>query len=76
MGCAYHGDCDDGDVFCSGSGKPYGPTFTVGVAYYLSNNLDDLKNNSYPCIGLRLQDASVEANFERKKFKYLIDNSR
>ncbi|RIB07164.1 concanavalin A-like lectin/glucanase domain-containing protein [Gigaspora rosea] len=94
-GCAYHGD--DGDFFCSGSGKPYGPTFTVGdtigcylnfrnddkmifytknginlgIACYLPNNLDDLKNNLYPCIGLRSQDASVEANFGRKKFKYL-----
>ncbi|RIB26074.1 hypothetical protein C2G38_2065921, partial [Gigaspora rosea] len=38
---------------------------------YLPNNLDDLKNNSYPCIGPRSQDASVEANFGRKKFKYL-----
>ncbi|RIB16603.1 hypothetical protein C2G38_2090480 [Gigaspora rosea] len=37
----------------------------------IPNNLDDLKNNSYPCIGLRSQDASVEANFGRKKFKYL-----
>ncbi|RIB26990.1 hypothetical protein C2G38_2063349 [Gigaspora rosea] len=34
-------------------------------------NLDDLKNNSYPCIGLRSQDASVETNFGCKKFKYL-----
>ncbi|RIB29235.1 hypothetical protein C2G38_2057344, partial [Gigaspora rosea] len=46
-------------------------TKNVGVACYLSNNLDDLKNNSYPCIGLRSQDASVEANFGCKKFKYL-----
>ncbi|RIB09725.1 hypothetical protein C2G38_2107854, partial [Gigaspora rosea] len=38
---------------------------------YLPNNLDDLKNNSYLCIGLRLQDTSIEANFGRKKFKYL-----
>ncbi|RIB08760.1 hypothetical protein C2G38_2146894 [Gigaspora rosea] len=80
-GCAYHGD--DGDFFCSGSGKPYGPTYTVGdtigcylnfrnddkmifytknginlgIVCYLPNNLDDLKNNLYPCIGLRSQDA-------------------
>ncbi|RIA99898.1 hypothetical protein C2G38_2236721 [Gigaspora rosea] len=38
---------------------------------YLPNNLDGLKNNSYPCIGLRLQDTSVEANFGRKKFKLI-----
>ncbi|RIB07156.1 hypothetical protein C2G38_2114524 [Gigaspora rosea] len=38
---------------------------------YLPNNLDDLNNNLYPCIGLRSQDASDEANFGRKKFKYL-----
>ncbi|RIB10311.1 hypothetical protein C2G38_2146141 [Gigaspora rosea] len=43
----------------------------LGIACYLPNNLDDLKNNLYPCIGLRSQDASVEANFGRKKFKYL-----
>ncbi|RIB27637.1 hypothetical protein C2G38_2160056 [Gigaspora rosea] len=55
------------EFFCSGSGKPYGPTFTIGVAIYLPNNLDNLKNNSYPCIGLRSQDASFEANFGRKK---------
>ncbi|RIB09168.1 hypothetical protein C2G38_2209595 [Gigaspora rosea] len=68
-GCAYHGD--DGNFFCSGSGKPYGPTYTVGIVCYLPNNLNDLKNNLYPCIGLRSQDASVEANFGCKKFKYL-----
>ncbi|RIB10980.1 hypothetical protein C2G38_2104735, partial [Gigaspora rosea] len=27
-GCAYHGD--DGHFFCSGSVKPYGPTYTAG----------------------------------------------
>ncbi|RIB28580.1 hypothetical protein C2G38_2058925, partial [Gigaspora rosea] len=27
-GCAYHSD--DGNFFCSGSGKPYGPTYTIG----------------------------------------------
>ncbi|RIB15829.1 hypothetical protein C2G38_2092384, partial [Gigaspora rosea] len=27
-GCAYHGDY--GNFFCSGSGKPYGPTYTIG----------------------------------------------
>ncbi|RIB13453.1 hypothetical protein C2G38_2098267 [Gigaspora rosea] len=41
------------------------------LQYYLPNNLNDLKNNLYPCIGLRSQDASVEANFGHKKFKYL-----
>ncbi|RIB26036.1 hypothetical protein C2G38_2065939, partial [Gigaspora rosea] len=39
---------------------------------YLPNNLDDLKNNSYPCIGLRSQDASIEANFGRKKMIEMI----
>ncbi|RIB06433.1 hypothetical protein C2G38_2116087, partial [Gigaspora rosea] len=38
---------------------------------YLPNNLDDLKNNFYLCIGLSSHDASVELNFVRKKFKYL-----
>ncbi|RIB09450.1 kinase-like domain-containing protein [Gigaspora rosea] len=40
-GCAYHGD--DGDFFCSGSGKPYGPTFTVGytIGCYLNFRNDD-----------------------------------
>ncbi|RIB10316.1 hypothetical protein C2G38_2206480 [Gigaspora rosea] len=55
-GCAYHSD--DGYFFGSGSGKPYGPAYTAGIACYLPNNLDDLKNNLYPCIGLRSQDAS------------------
>ncbi|CAG8748606.1 12131_t:CDS:2, partial [Ambispora leptoticha] len=41
--------------------------FILGIASYLPNNLDDLKNNLYPCIGLRSQDASVEANFGCKK---------
>ncbi|RIB10971.1 hypothetical protein C2G38_2250434 [Gigaspora rosea] len=94
-GCAYHGD--DGYFFCSGSGKPYGPTYTagdtigcylnfrnddkmifytknginIGIACYLPNNLDDLINNLCPFIGIRSQDASIEANFGRKKFKYL-----
>ncbi|RIB11032.1 concanavalin A-like lectin/glucanase domain-containing protein [Gigaspora rosea] len=94
-GCAYHGD--DGYFFCSGSGKPYGPTYTVGdtigcylnfrnddkmifynknginlgIVCYLPNNLDNLKNNLYPCIGLKSQGAFAEANFGHKKFKYL-----
>ncbi|RIB04874.1 hypothetical protein C2G38_2119704 [Gigaspora rosea] len=48
-------------------------TKNVGVACYLSNNLDDLKNNSYPCIGLRSQDASVEANFGHKKLNASVE---
>ncbi|RIB19029.1 hypothetical protein C2G38_1301160 [Gigaspora rosea] len=98
-GCAYHGD--DGQLFCSGSdkpySKPYGPTYSagdtigcylnlrnndkmifytkngvnLGIACYLPNNFDYLKNKLYPCVGLRSQDASVEANFGHNKFKYL-----
>ena len=36
MGCAYHSD--DGDFFCSGSGKPYGLTYTIGdtIGCYLN----------------------------------------
>ncbi|RIB09726.1 hypothetical protein C2G38_2107855, partial [Gigaspora rosea] len=43
------------------------------MIFYTKNsiNQDDLKNNLYPCIGLRSQDTYVEANFGRKKFKYL-----
>ncbi|RIB27400.1 hypothetical protein C2G38_2061993, partial [Gigaspora rosea] len=43
------------------------------IIFYTKNsiNQDDLKNNLYPCIGLRSQDASVDANFGCKKFKYL-----
>ncbi|RIB28880.1 concanavalin A-like lectin/glucanase domain-containing protein [Gigaspora rosea] len=35
-GCGYHGD--DGNSFCSGSGEPYGPTYTVGdiIGCYLN----------------------------------------
>ncbi|RIB14663.1 concanavalin A-like lectin/glucanase domain-containing protein [Gigaspora rosea] len=35
-GCGYHGD--DGYSFCSGSGEPYGPTYTVGdiIGCYLN----------------------------------------
>ncbi|RIB16700.1 hypothetical protein C2G38_2090207 [Gigaspora rosea] len=43
----------------------------LGIACYLPNNFDYLKNNLYPCIGLRSQHASVEANFSHNKFKYL-----
>ncbi|RIB20274.1 concanavalin A-like lectin/glucanase domain-containing protein [Gigaspora rosea] len=43
----------------------------LGIVCYLPNNFDYLKNNLYPCIGLRSQDASVEANFGHNKFKYL-----
>ncbi|RIB21150.1 hypothetical protein C2G38_2177492 [Gigaspora rosea] len=58
MECAYHGD--DGDFFCSGSGKPYGPTFTVGdtIGCYLNFRNDDkmifyIKNVGWrgPCRG-------------------------
>ena len=40
-GCAYHGD--DGYFFCSGSGKPYGPSYTVGdtIGCYLNFRNDD-----------------------------------
>ncbi|RIB24571.1 hypothetical protein C2G38_2069649 [Gigaspora rosea] len=48
-------------------------TKNVGVACYRSNNLDDLKNILYPCIGLRSQDASVEANFRYKKLTKVND---
>ncbi|RIB02556.1 concanavalin A-like lectin/glucanase domain-containing protein [Gigaspora rosea] len=39
-GCAYHGD--DGQLFCSGSDKPYGPTYSAGdtIGCYLN-----LRNN-------------------------------
>ncbi|RIB07412.1 hypothetical protein C2G38_2113839 [Gigaspora rosea] len=41
------------------------------IVCYLPDNLVYLKNNLYPCIVLRSQDASVKANFGHKKFKYL-----
>ncbi|RIB26457.1 hypothetical protein C2G38_2064780, partial [Gigaspora rosea] len=44
------------------------------LQYYLTNNLDDLKNNLYPCIGLRSQDASIEANFGRKNLNKFLFN--
>ncbi|RIB05186.1 hypothetical protein C2G38_2220363 [Gigaspora rosea] len=49
MGCAYHGD--DGDFFCSGSGKPYGPTYTIGdtIGCYL-NFRNDRKEASLPLL--------------------------
>ncbi|KAF0469183.1 SPRY-domain-containing protein [Gigaspora margarita] len=43
----------------------------LGIACYLPNNFDYLKNKLYPCIGLRSQNASIEANFGHNKFKYL-----
>ncbi|RIB25749.1 hypothetical protein C2G38_416509 [Gigaspora rosea] len=43
----------------------------VTMEIFFCSGSDNLKNNSYSCIGLRSQDASVEANFGCKKFKYL-----
>ncbi|KAF0369765.1 SPRY-domain-containing protein [Gigaspora margarita] len=56
---------DDKMIFYTKNG------INLGIACYLPNHLYGLKNNLYPCIGLRSQDASIEANFGRKKFKYL-----
>ncbi|RIB10399.1 hypothetical protein C2G38_2206228, partial [Gigaspora rosea] len=65
IGCYLNFRNDDKMIFYTKNG------INLGIACYLPNNLDDLKNNLYPCIGLRSQGAYVEANFGRKKFKYL-----
>ncbi|RIB00604.1 hypothetical protein C2G38_2233708 [Gigaspora rosea] len=65
--------------------EPYGPEFkandTIGcylnfinkTAFYTKNGiaLRDLKDNLFPCIGLR-GGGSVETNFGHKKFKYAV----
>ncbi|RIB19039.1 concanavalin A-like lectin/glucanase domain-containing protein [Gigaspora rosea] len=65
IGCYLNFRNDDKMIFYTKNG------INLGIVCYLPNNLDGLKNNLYPCIELRSQDSSVEANFGRKKFKYL-----
>ncbi|RIB22481.1 concanavalin A-like lectin/glucanase domain-containing protein [Gigaspora rosea] len=61
IGCYLNLRNDDKMIFYTKNG------ISLGIACYLPNDLDNL----YPCIGLRSQDAFVEANFGHKKFKYL-----
>ncbi|EDO31108.1 predicted protein [Nematostella vectensis] len=79
----YHGD--DGHSFCSsGTGKPYGPTFTTGdvigcglnlidnTCFYTKNGVN-LGPNLYPTVGLQTPGEVVDANFGQLPFVYNIE---
>uniref|UniRef100_A0A3Q3XNF4 RAN binding protein 10 n=1 Tax=Mola mola TaxID=94237 RepID=A0A3Q3XNF4_MOLML len=82
----YHGD--DGHSFCSsGTGQPYGPTFTtgdvIGCCHCFSMNynfglfLDFLglfQPNLYPTVGLQTPGEIVDANFGQQPFVFDIED--
>uniref|UniRef100_A0A673C9E2 RAN binding protein 10 n=1 Tax=Sphaeramia orbicularis TaxID=375764 RepID=A0A673C9E2_9TELE len=62
----YHGD--DGHSFCSsGTGQPYGPTFTTGDVIGCCPNL-------YPTVGLQTPGEIVDANFGQQPFVFDIED--
>uniref|UniRef100_A0A667Z1L0 RAN binding protein 9 n=1 Tax=Myripristis murdjan TaxID=586833 RepID=A0A667Z1L0_9TELE len=82
----YHGD--DGHSFCSsGTGQPYGPTFTTGdvigccvnlinnTCFYTKNGHSLGKNpNLYPTVGLQTPGEVVDANFGQHPFVFDIED--
>uniref|UniRef100_A0A3B3WN28 Ran-binding protein 10 n=1 Tax=Poecilia mexicana TaxID=48701 RepID=A0A3B3WN28_9TELE len=83
----YHGD--DGHSFCSsGTGQPYGPTFTTGdvigccvnlinnTCFYTKNgiSLGLSLPNLYPTVGLQTPGEIVDANFGQQPFVFDIED--
>uniref|UniRef100_A0A3Q1EE89 RAN binding protein 10 n=1 Tax=Acanthochromis polyacanthus TaxID=80966 RepID=A0A3Q1EE89_9TELE len=85
----YHGD--DGHSFCSsGTGQPYGPTFTTGdvigccvnlinnTCFYTKNGISlglwTHKPNLYPTVGLQTPGEIVDANFGQQPFVFDIED--
>uniref|UniRef100_A0A3B4WGF8 RAN binding protein 9 n=1 Tax=Seriola lalandi dorsalis TaxID=1841481 RepID=A0A3B4WGF8_SERLL len=74
----YHGD--DGHSFCSsGTGQPYGPTFTTGdvigcCTLFLYLSLSLLQPNLYPTVGLQTPGEVVDANFGQHPFVFDIED--
>uniref|UniRef100_A0A674N827 RAN binding protein 9 n=1 Tax=Takifugu rubripes TaxID=31033 RepID=A0A674N827_TAKRU len=83
----YHGD--DGHSFCSsGTGQPYGPTFTTGdvigccvnlinnTCFYTKNghSLGEDQPNLYPTVGLQTPGEVVDANFGQHPFVFDIED--
>uniref|UniRef100_A0A3Q2QAS5 RAN binding protein 10 n=1 Tax=Fundulus heteroclitus TaxID=8078 RepID=A0A3Q2QAS5_FUNHE len=83
----YHGD--DGHSFCSsGTGQPYGPTFTTGdvigccvnlinnTCFYTKNgiSLGCSSPNLYPTVGLQTPGEIVDANFGQQPFVFDIED--
>uniref|UniRef100_A0A8C9SAQ9 RAN binding protein 9 n=1 Tax=Scleropages formosus TaxID=113540 RepID=A0A8C9SAQ9_SCLFO len=81
----YHGD--DGHSFCSsGTGQPYGPTFTTGdvigccvnlinnTCFYTKNGHSLGRPNLYPTVGLQTPGEVVDANFGQHPFVFDIED--
>uniref|UniRef100_A0A667XNQ2 RAN binding protein 10 n=1 Tax=Myripristis murdjan TaxID=586833 RepID=A0A667XNQ2_9TELE len=85
----YHGD--DGHSFCSsGTGQPYGPTFTTGdvigccvnlinnTCFYTKNGISlgrsGYSPNLYPTVGLQTPGEIVDANFGQQPFVFDIED--
>uniref|UniRef100_A0A8C3M7I6 Ran-binding protein 9 n=1 Tax=Geospiza parvula TaxID=87175 RepID=A0A8C3M7I6_GEOPR len=78
----YHGD--DGHSFCSsGTGQPYGPTFTtgdvIGCCVNLINNTCFYTKNGHSlgmqkCLGLQTPGEVVDANFGQHPFVFDIED--
>uniref|UniRef100_A0A4W3HNM0 RAN binding protein 9 n=1 Tax=Callorhinchus milii TaxID=7868 RepID=A0A4W3HNM0_CALMI len=81
----YHGD--DGHSFCSsGTGQPYGPTFTTGdvigccvnmnnnTCFYTKNGHSLGNPNLYPTVGLQTPGEVVDANFGQHPFVFDIED--
>uniref|UniRef100_A0A8D0DFA2 RAN binding protein 10 n=1 Tax=Sander lucioperca TaxID=283035 RepID=A0A8D0DFA2_SANLU len=85
----YHGD--DGHSFCSsGTGQPYGPTFTTGdvigccvnlinnTCFYTKNGISlgwrTCCPNLYPTVGLQTPGEIVDANFGQQPFVFDIED--
>uniref|UniRef100_A0A3Q3EWZ0 RAN binding protein 10 n=1 Tax=Labrus bergylta TaxID=56723 RepID=A0A3Q3EWZ0_9LABR len=73
----YHGD--DGHSFCSsGTGQPYGPTFTtgdvIGCCVNLINNTCFYTKNGISLVGLQTPGEIVDANFGQQPFVFDIED--
>uniref|UniRef100_A0A7N8X0D9 RAN binding protein 10 n=1 Tax=Mastacembelus armatus TaxID=205130 RepID=A0A7N8X0D9_9TELE len=77
----YHGD--DGHSFCSsGTGQPYGPTFTTGdvigccveTILTVFSVFNIYQPNLYPTVGLQTPGEIVDANFGQQPFVFDIED--